>query len=165
MPTTATSSLTSGAASLWTLAGLIALCLGVGWAGSLLTIDEIPTWYASLNKPAWTPPSWLFGPVWTTLYVLIGIAGWRVARREAPAHDAWWIWWVQLALNGLWTPIFFGAHRLGIALIVIVALVAAVAIFIRLTWARDRLASLLFVPYLIWISYATNLNAAILWLN
>lgn len=130
-----------------------------------MTVDEIPTWYASLDKPAWTPPNGLFGPVWTTLYVLIGVAGWRVARHDAPGHDAWLIWWVQLALNGLWTPIFFGAHRLGLALIVIVTLVAAVAVFIRLTWSRDRSASLLFVPYLIWISYATNLNAAILWLN
>lgn len=165
MSTTATSPVRSGAASLWTLAGLVLLCLGVGWAGSLITSDQIPTWYASLDKPTWTPPNWLFAPVWTTLYVLMGVAGWRVAPRGSPAHDSWPIWWVQLALNGLWTPLFFGAHRLGLALAVIVALVAAVAIFIRMTWSRDRLTSLLFVPYLIWISYATNLNAAILWLN
>jgi benzodiazapine receptor len=165
MSTIAPSSTRSAAASFSTLAGLILLSLSVGWAGSLITADQIPAWYASLEKPAWTPPNWLFAPVWTTLYVLMGVAGWRVAHREAPAHDAWRLWWVQLALNGIWTPLFFGAHWVGLALVVIVALVAAVAAFISTTWSRDRIASLLFVPYLIWISYATNLNAAILWLN
>lgn len=165
MPTTANPSFPSHRASYPMLAGLILLCLGVGWAGSLVTTEQIPTWYASLEKPAWTPPSWLFAPVWTTLYVLIGIAGWRVAHQDAPAHDAWPVWWIQLALNGIWTPIFFGAQQPGLALVVILALVAAVAIFIRTTWSRDRVSGWLFVPYLIWISYATNLNAAIFWLN
>lgn len=151
--------------SLWTLVGLVSLCLSVGWAGSLFTTAQIPTWYASLAKPAWTPPDWLFAPVWTTLYVLIGIAGWRVASPRAPGHAAWPHWWMQLALNGLWTPLFFGLHRVAVALLVILALVTVVGLFIRATWSHDRVASLLFIPYLAWIGYASSLNAAILWLN
>lgn len=147
------------------LAALILLCLAVGWTGSLITIDQIPTWYQSLEKPAWTPPNWLFGPVWTTLYVLIGVAGWRVAPAHAPGHDAWGLWWMQLALNAAWTPLFFGAHLLGVALVVIFALLITIVWFIRATWSRDRMASLLFVPYLAWIAYASSLNAGIWWLN
>jgi translocator protein len=147
------------------LGGLILLCLAVGWAGSLFTASEIPTWYAALDKPVWTPPNWLFAPVWTTLYVLMGVAGWRVAHPMAEAHGVWPLWWVQLALNGIWTPLFFGVHLVGVALVVIVALIVAVGAFIYLTWSRGRLASVLFIPYLIWICYASSLNAAILSLN
>jgi tryptophan-rich sensory protein len=152
-------------ASIWLLAGLILLCLAVGWAGSLVTRTQIPTWYAALDKPSWTPPSWLFGPVWTTLYVLIGTAGWRVAPRTSSAHRAWPHWWIQLVLNGIWTPLFFGAHQVASALIVLVMLVLSILMFIRLTWSHDRVASLLLVPYLAWTSFATTLNAGILWLN
>jgi benzodiazapine receptor len=151
--------------SLWVLGSLILVCLAVGWAGSLVTTAQTPTWYASLDKPSWTPPNWVFAPIWTTLYVLMGIAGWRVAHAMAPGHAAWPVWWIQLVLNGAWTPLFFGAHQLGIALLVILALVAAVGLFIGVTWSRDRTASLLFLPYLVWIGYASSLNAAILWLN
>jgi benzodiazapine receptor len=151
--------------SLWTLAGLVLLCLTVGWAGSFITTSQIPTWYAALSRPAWTPPNWLFAPVWTTLYVLMGIAGWRVAHPSAPGHRAWPVWWIQLVLNGIWTPLFFGAHQVALALVVILALAVTIGLFIRATWSRDRFTALLFVPYLVWISYASSLNAAILWLN
>lgn len=154
-----------GASSYALLGALILLCLAVGWTGSLVTTDQIPTWYQTLEKPAWTPPNWLFGPVWTTLYVLIGIAGWRVAPAHAPGRDAWGLWWMQLALNAAWTPLFFGAHLVGVALVVILALLITIVWFIRATWSRDRMASLLFVPYLVWIAYASSLNAGIWWLN
>lgn len=152
-------------ASYAVLAGLVALSLAVGWAGSFITTDQIPTWYQSLAKPSWTPPNWLFAPVWTTLYVLIGIAGWRVADPRSPGHRAWGLWWMQLALNGAWTPLFFGAHATGVALIVILALLVTIVMFIRATWHSDRIASLLFVPYLLWIAYASSLNAGVWWMN
>lgn len=149
----------------WILAGLILLCLLVGWLGSFVTIEQIPRWYQALAKPSWTPPNWLFGPVWTTLYVLMGIAGWRVAGPAPRARAAWHVWWGQLALNAIWTPLFFGAHQLGAALIVILLLCLLIVRFIVLAWRSDRLASLLFMPYLLWVGYASSLNAAIWVLN
>lgn len=148
-----------------TLAGLILLSLAVGWAGSLVTTSQIPTWYAALDKPSWTPPNWLFAPVWTTLYVLIGMAGWRVSDARAPGHGVWGLWWGQLALNAAWTPLFFGAHVVGLALVVILLLLVAISWWIQSTWTRDRVSSLLFVPYLVWIAYASSLNAGIWWMN
>ncbi len=151
--------------SIWLLIGLVALGLGVGWLGSLVTTEQIPVWYDRLNKPAWTPPNWIFAPVWSTLYVLIGIAGWRIAPARAAANGAWGVWWVQLALNAIWTPLFFGAHAVLAALIVILLLVGTIVWFIRLTWGRDPMAAWLFVPYLAWVSYATTLNWGIWQLN
>lgn len=155
----------TGRASYFVLAALLLLTLAVGWSGSLITTTQIPGWYAALDKPSWTPPNWLFGPVWTTLYVLIAVAGWRVADRQSAGHHAWGVWWMQMALNAAWTPLFFGAHVTGVALVVILALLATVAWFIRATWRTDRIASLLFMPYLAWIGYASTLNAGIWWLN
>lgn len=121
-------------------------------------------WYAGLEKPPFNPPNWVFAPVWSALYVLIGIAGWRVWR--LPAGGAAQVaWWVQLALNFLWSPIFFAAQNIELALAVIVALLATIAGFIALAWRVDRPAALLFVPYAAWVSFATLLNAAIWWLN
>ena len=140
----------------------VVLVVAAGTAIGLITVPG--EWYASLEKPPFNPPNWIFGPVWTFLYVLIGIAGWRIWRlqRDSAAMVAWW---VQLALNYLWSPIFFAAQNVGLALIVIVAMLGTIATFIVLARRLDRVAALLFVPYAAWVAFATLLNASILWLN
>ncbi|NNM27955.1 MAG: tryptophan-rich sensory protein, partial [Akkermansiaceae bacterium] len=118
--------------------------------------------------PPGTPPGWVFGPVWTVLYALIGAAlalVWHRGEAGPPKRAAVTAWFVQFALNLLWTPVFFGAHRILPALAVIVALLAAIAITILLFRKVDRPASWLLVPYLCWVSYATYLNAGYLVLN
>lgn len=121
-------------------------------------------WYAGLAKPAWTPPNWLFGPVWSVLYLMIAVAGWLVWESEA-APSARWLWVAQLVLNGMWSPVMFGAHNITLALVVIVLMWLAIAAFIGATWRQVRTAALLFVPYLAWVSYATALNFAVRRLN
>lgn len=140
------------------------LVLVVG-GGALIGVGNTPgEWYQALDKPPFNPPNWLFGPVWTILYVLIAIAGWRIwtGRHTGGAMTAWW---VQLGLNFLWSPIFFTLQRPGLALVVILALLVAILVFIRIAWDRDRVAAWLFVPYAAWVAFATLLNASIWWLN
>lgn len=125
-------------------------------------------WYSGLAKPSWTPPNWLFGPVWTVLYVMIAVAGWLawpadVQGRTEPAARGFWI--AQLVLNGAWSPTMFGAHRIGLALAVIIALWLTISAFIAAIWQRRRAAALLFLPYFAWVSFATALNVAIWQLN
>jgi translocator protein len=127
-------------------------------------IDMPGAWYVALNKPAWNPPAWLFGPVWTLLYTLMAVAAWLVWKRAGFAKPLMF-YFAQLALNAAWTPIFFSAHRLGGALVVIVALWLA----ILMTWVSfrrvNRTAGWLFVPYLAWVSFATYLNFTLWRLN
>lgn len=106
-------------------------------------------WYAGLTKPAFNPPNWIFAPVWTILYVLIAIAGWRSFERD---RSGWpmTFWWGQLALNFLWSPVFFAAHRIDLALIVILLLLAAILAFLAAAWRQDRTAAWLFAPYAAW---------------
>jgi tryptophan-rich sensory protein len=120
-------------------------------------------WYAGLAKPAFNPPAWLFAPVWTILYVLIAVAGWRVWQR--PDRSLARLWSVQLVLNFLWSPTFFAAHRIGLALLVILLLLVVILAFIAVAWGRDRAAAMMFVPYAAWVAFASVLNAAILALN
>lgn len=138
------------------------LVVGGGTAIGMLTAPG--PWYAQLAKPAFDPPNWVFGPVWTALYILIAIAGWRIWR-HGRLSAAMWAWWGQLALNFLWSPAFFEAHRIGIALAIIALMLAAIVLFMVLAWRRDRLAALLFVPYAAWVAFATALNGAIYALN
>lgn len=132
--------------------------LVIGW---LTAPDE---WYAQLDKPPFNPPGWLFGPVWTLLYILIAVAGWRVWRRD-PAGWPMKLWWAQLLLNFAWSPVFFAAHRVGLALVVVIALLVAIVAFIAASWRQERAAAWLFVPYAAWVAFATALNASILVLN
>ena len=121
-------------------------------------------WYEALAKPSWTPPNWVFPVVWTILYVMIAVAGWLVYEREGIGASLA-IWLVALALNGLWSYLMFGQRQIGLAAADLTALWVAVLAFIILTWPEDRMASLLFMPYLAWISYAGALNLAILRMN
>jgi tryptophan-rich sensory protein len=140
----------------------LALVVGGGLVIGSLTVPG--GWYAQLVKPAFNPPGWLFAPVWTALYILIAIAGWRVWERN---RNSWpmRLWWAQLVLNFLWTPIFFRAHLIGLALADIVLLLAVILGFIVTAWRIDKTAALLFVPYAAWVAFAAILTASILALN
>lgn len=141
----------------------LALSFAAAWAGSRFGPGE---WYAALNKPAWNPPNWVFGPVWTLLYVLMAVAAWRVWRQGgwsvAPALS---LFVFQLLLNGLWTWIFFGWRQPGWALVEIVALWLAILATAVAFWFKDRLAAALLAPYLAWVSFAAALNWALWRLN
>ena len=122
------------------------------------------TWYQGLEKPPWTPPNWLFGPVWAVLYIMIAVSGWLVWREQGFSLVVA-LWVVQLVLNGAWSWIMFGQHQIGWALADIVFLWIAIIVFAVLAWPVSATASLLFFPYLAWVSYAGALNFAIWRLN
>lgn len=124
-------------------------------------------WYEALEKPDWTPPNAVFGPVWSVLYLMMAIAAWRVWRRAGfdGARPALAMYLVQLALNAAWSALFFGAHEIALALIDIMALWLAIAATLVLFWKHDRIAGALLVPYLLWVGYASALNGAILAMN
>jgi tryptophan-rich sensory protein len=143
---------------------ILFLLLAVGGGLLIGWLTAPDQWYAELEKPSFNPPNWLFGPVWTILYVMIAIAGWRVWRQE-PSGWPMKLWWTQLALNFAWSPIFFGAHQIGVALGVILLLLATIIAFIFVAWPRERLTAWLFVPYAAWVAFASVLNASILALN
>lgn len=148
------------------LAAFLVLVAAVSAAGGWATSQSVGSWYATLHKPAFNPPAWVFGPVWSVLYVMIAVAGWRLWRRGWPAARlALTAWGVQLALNLVWSFLFFGGRMIGAALAEIVVLLAAIAATIVLSWRVDRAAAWLFVPYLAWVSFATLLNAALWRLN
>lgn len=133
--------------------------------GSLIGSFSIPgAWYDGLLKPSFNPPGWIFGPVWTLLYVLVGIVG---ARAFIRARGTWLprLWFVQMALNFVWSPAFFVAHRVDIALVVLMALLVVILGFITVAWSRDRPSALLFIPYAAWVGFAGLLNGAIWLLN
>ena len=140
----------------------IALVVAIGIAIGLGT--QPGAWYEGLNKPPFNPPDWLFGPVWTVLYVLIGIAGARIFL-AAPKSGAMAAWVVQMALNFAWSPVWFGLQLIWPAFAIILALLAAILAFIVLARPIDRLSSWLFVPYLAWVGFATLLNLSIGILN
>ncbi|MGQ2970374.1 MAG: TspO/MBR family protein [Allorhizobium sp.] len=134
-------------------------------AGLLAGLTNTPgDWYQSLEKPFFNPPPWLFGPVWTTLYVLIGIAGARMWQR-APKSAAMQLWFAQMAFNLMWSPAFFGLQNPELALAVIVGMLVTIVAFMVKARPIDRISTLLFVPYLAWVTFAGILNLSIAWLN
>jgi translocator protein len=139
----------------------LVLVVGGGLAIGYITLPG--EWYAGLVKPSFNPPNWIFAPVWTVLYILIAIAGWRVWDHEVTTPQQFW--WAQLVLNFLWSPSFFGFQQMGLALIVIVLLLIAIIGFIRVTWDSEQISALLFVPYLLWVTFAALLNASLWMLN
>ncbi len=148
--------------------GAILLCEAVGGLAGWVTQTSVTTWYPTLAKPSFTPPDWVFAPVWTLLYALMGLAAflvWRRGLRHAPVRTALTAFGIQLALNAGWSFAFFGARSPSLGLVVILGLWAAVA------WTMDQFfrirsaAGWILVPYLAWVTYALALNAAIWWLN
>ncbi len=144
--------------------GLVVFLVLVAAAAVLGAMAMPDAWYASLQKPSFNPPAWIFGPAWTLLYILMAVAAWRVFR-VAGWGPAIGLWLIQLAVNASWSPLFFGMHRIDLALLTIIALdilvIATIAVFFR----KDRIAGWLMLPYLAWIAFATTLNAAIWQLN
>lgn len=144
------------------------LCLGVGILGSLVTASQIPTWYAGLLKPFWTPPAFVFPIAWSVLYILMAISFWRLWNLEArsTARSRAMMWFLaQLALNALWSPVFFGWHGTKTALFIIVAMLFAIIATMLMAMRADRLAAWLLAPYLAWVAYATTINAGVVALN
>lgn len=134
-------------------------------AAALTGMQYLPgAWYEALAKPEWTPPNWLFPPVWALLYIMIAVAGWRVFEKQG-VGQALLVWIVSLQLNAAWSVFMFREHQIGLAAGDISALWLSIVAFIAVTWNSNRLASLLFVPYLVWVSYAAALNFAIWQLN
>lgn len=139
----------------------IGICLGAGILGSFFTFSAIPTWYQTLNKPSFSPPNWIFGPVWTVLYILMGISLFLVwQKKKVPT-----IFWVQLTLNAFWSIVFFGLRNPLLALVDIAALWIAIVLTIKAFNKINKLAAQLLYPYLAWVSFATILNLAIVLLN
>lgn len=123
-------------------------------------------WYAALTKPSWNPPAWVFGPAWSALYLMMGIAAWRVWRAtHVRREQALRLWGIQLVLNALWSPLFFGWHRLDLALLEILVLLGFIAATARSFWRIDRGAGLLLLPYLAWVGFAAFLNFTLWDLN
>lgn len=138
-----------------------------GGIGSLATFPNIASWYASLEKPVFSPPNWLFGPVWTLLYILIGISlylFWK-SRTKGSKTNAFIAFGIQIILNTLWSVVFFGFHSPIGGVIVILLLLASIVFTIRYFWYFSKAASYLLLPYLLWVSFATALNIAIVVLN
>jgi tryptophan-rich sensory protein len=139
---------------------LIVLCFAVGGSGGLATTPNIPTWYAGLVKPSWTPPDWVFGPAWSFLYLSMAIAAWLVWRKGNAVLPLA-LFAVQLVFNAAWSWLFFGLHSPGLGFIDIVLLWTAIAATTVVFWRRSLLAGLLFLPYLAWVSFAAVLNFAV----
>ncbi|WP_421950701.1 TspO/MBR family protein [Pelagibacterium sp.] len=148
--------------ALATLAIFLVIVIGVG---ALIGTQTAPgAWYAGLEKPPFNPPNWIFGPVWFTLYVLIAIAGWRTCL-AGPVSAGMGLWVGQMVLNWAWSPAFFAAQNLWLALAIIVPMLVLILAYIVNRWSRDRASALFFVPYAAWVSFATLLNASLIVLN
>ncbi len=145
------------------LIGFLVLVVGGGLAIGVVTGPD--DWFARLAKPSFNPPNWVFAPVWTSLYVMIAIAGWRIWQSGLYGAKNKFLWSLQLALNFVWSPIFFVAHRIDLALAVIVLLLVSIIVFIARNLTGDRVAAFLFVPYALWVAFATVLNFSLLRLN
>lgn len=136
--------------------------------GGVATSDAIPTWYRTLEKPMWNPPDWIFGPVWTVLYIMMGVASWQIWRlgtEKQEVRDALGLYGAQLVLNTAWSLIFFGMRRIGLAFGEIIALWALIVVTANKFYTLKKSAGLLLVPYLLWVTFATILNARIWQLN
>ena len=143
------------------------VCFAAAGIGGAVTTPKIGTWYATLVKPSWNPPNWIFGPVWSALYFCMAVAAWLVWRQEglAAAKLPLALFGVQLALNVLWSCIFFGLEMPGLAFVEVLLLWAAIAATMVTFWQRSMVAGILFVPYLAWVSFASVLNFTIWRLN
>lgn len=153
--------------SIVSLLFFIVACLAIGGAGAALTTAEIGGWYRTIAKPSWNPPDAIFGPVWTTLYIMMAIAGWLVwqncDRKQRRVPMIWFA--IQLVLNLAWSLVFFRMHAMGLAFAELVALWLAIVVTMLLFFRRSTVAGLLLVPYLCWVTFAGVLNFTIWRLN
>jgi tryptophan-rich sensory protein len=146
----------------------ILICESAGLLGSIFTVSAIPTWYATLNKPPFNPPNWLFGPVWTLLYLLMGIAlylVWKKGWKRKDVKIALGVFFIQLLLNASWSIVFFGAQQILAAFIVIILMWIAILASIFLFYRISKAAAYLLIPYILWVSFAGVLNYSLLILN
>jgi len=145
----------------------LVLCFAAAGIGGAVTTPKIGTWYATLAKPSWNPPNWIFAPVWSALYFCMAVAAWLVWRQGGfpSAKVPLTLFAVQLALNVLWSCIFFGLEKSGLAFGEVLLLWTAIAATMVLFWQRSMIAGLLFVPYVAWVSFASFLNFTIWRLN
>lgn len=152
----------------WSLVGAVLVCELAGGVGALFTTPKIGTWYATLNQPSWNPPAGVFGPVWTTLYALMGASLWLLWGSKASAikkRIAIYLFWTQLAVNVLWSVVFFGLESPGWAVAVILVLLSLITTYIVEMWSISRWAAYLMLPYAAWVTFATVLNATVWLLN
>ncbi len=150
------------------LVGSIIICQMAGLIGAFFTTSAIPTWYAGLVKPSFSPPNYLFGPVWTILYTLMGISlylVWTAKVRPNSFKAAMIVFWTQLILNALWSIIFFGLRSPIFAFIVIVMMLMMIALTIDRFQRTSKIAAYLLIPYILWVAFAAVLNLAIVLLN
>jgi len=148
---------------------MVATCLVVGSISGVVTREAITTWYVTIEKPSFNPPNWIFAPVWTTLYILMGIGAglvWQqIETKRQEVKSALVFFFIQLALNALWSLLFFGLKNPLLALIEIVVLLLMIyETFIKFN-KLNKFAGYMFIPYLLWVGFATILNGAIWWLN
>lgn len=146
----------------------VSVCLLTGFLGSFVTMDSITTWYADLSRPSFTPPDWTFGVVWPILYVMMGVSAfliWERGINKRQVKVALGLFVLQLVLNGIWTPIFFGLHMIALALVEIVLLWVAILLTIIAFWRISKASTFLLFPYILWVSFAVVLNAAFWYLN
>jgi len=139
-----------------------------GAVGTVSTLPQITTWYAALPKPAWTPPNWAFGPVWSTLYVLMGIAlflVWRQGLNKKIVRYAILIFAAQLVINVIWSLVFFGTHNIFGGLIMVIILWIAILVNIIVFYMVTKPAGLILIPYLVWVTIAGYLNYSVYFLN
>jgi tryptophan-rich sensory protein len=146
------------------LVAFVVLCFGTAALGNTATERSVLEWYPTLQKPSWTPPNWIFGPIWTVLYGMMAVAGW-LAWRDERSRSTTVVFLVQLLLNGAWSWLFFGLRRPDLAFAGVVLLWLAILATIAAFWKISRLAVILFVPYLAWVTFAAYLNLAVVRLN
>lgn len=139
----------------------IVICLLAGYIGSRFTFVSVKTWYRTIRKPSWNPPNWIFAPVWTLLYIMMAVAAWRVWERTDNAFGPMLMFALQLVLNVAWSAIFFGKRNISLALKEIVLLWIAVVATTAVFWSVDRFAGILFIPYVVWVTFAAFLNYTI----
>jgi translocator protein len=149
------------------LFGFLLLCFASAGLGATMTSSSVTTWYQTLTKPTWNPPDWIFGPVWSVLYLMIAVAGWLVWRK-GPAENVLRVWTpylAQLALNTAWSGIFFGLRQPGWAFVEVLLLWLSIVATMVVFAPRSKVAAFLFAPYLAWVSFAAFLNLTIWRLN
>lgn len=153
---------------LLSLLGLIILCQGIGAAGALFTAEAVGSWYVEIKKPFFNPPAWVFGPVWTILYIMMAVACWMILnspKKEPLRKSALILFFTQLFVNGIWSPLFFGLKNPALAFADIVVLWVLIGLTVRVFLRIHKTAGRLMIPYWFWVSFAAVLNFSLWQLN